>query len=223
MRTKEVDLNLKAMKNKEESSLFYVMKKNEEERQKFMESMRSGPKASEEYIKLVARMFKDGEDKIPQGSEDLLRRINDVGDIKEFLGFYFDKMGNAYNIKGRKLKYTFISNKETMMIDKQRFRVNTIIAQLFVPNPQNYDYVEHINEDPHDLRMDNLKWVLTPMRRSASGLDHYNTTMTKEKVLLVKKLLAEGKLRQWEIAKQVGCSSSRVTYIKQGVSYSDIK
>ena len=37
MRTKEVDLNLKAMKNKEESSLFYVMKKNEEERQKFME------------------------------------------------------------------------------------------------------------------------------------------------------------------------------------------
>jgi hypothetical protein len=223
MRTKEVDLNLKAMKNKEESSLFYVMKKNEEERQKFMESMRSSPKASEEYVKLVVRMFKDGADKIPKGSEGLLRRINNVGDIKEFLGFYFDKMGNAYNIKGRKLKYTFISNKETIMIDKQRFRVNTIIAQLFVPNPQNYDYVEHINGDPHDLRMDNLKWVLIPMRRSTSGLDHYNTTMTKEKVLLVKKLLAEGKLRQWEIAKQVGCSSSRVTYIKQGVSYSDIK
>jgi hypothetical protein len=222
MRTKKVDLNLNAMKNEEESSLFYVMKKNKEERQKFMESMRSGPKASEDYIKLVVRMFKDGEDKIPKGSEKLLRRITEVGDIKEFLGFYFDKMGNAYNIKGRKLKYTFISNKETIMIDKQRFRVNTIIAQLFVPNPQNYDYVEHINGDPHDLRMDNLKWVLTPMRRSASGLDHYNTTMTKEKVLLVKKLLAEGKLRQWEIAQQVGCSPSRVTYIKQGVSYSDI-
>ena len=222
MRTKKVDLNLNAMKNEEESSLFYVVKKNEEERQKFMESMRSGPKASEDYIKLVVRMFKDGEDKIPKGSEKLLRRITEVGDIKEFLGFYFDKMGNAYNIKGRKLKYTFISNKETIMIDKQRFRVNTIIAQLFVPNPQNYDYVEHINGDPHDLRMDNLKWVLTPMRRSASGLDHYNTTMTKEKVLLVKKLLAEGKLRQWEIAQQVGCSPSRVTYIKQGVSYSDI-
>ena len=222
MRTKEVDLNLNAMKNEEESSLFYVVKKNEEERQKFMESMRSGPKASEDYIKLVVRMFKDGEDKIPKGSEKLLRRITEVGDIKEFLGFYFDKMGNAYNIKGRKLKYTFISNKETIMIDKQRFRVNTIIAQLFVPNPQNYDYVEHINGDPHDLRMDNLKWVLTPMRKSASGLNHYNTTMTKEKVLLVKKLLAEGKLRQWEIAQQVGCSPSRVTYIKQGVSYSDI-
>jgi len=222
MRTKKVDLNLNAMKNEEESSLFYVMKKNKEERQKFMESMRSGPKASEDYIKLVVRMFKDGEDKIPKGSEKLLRRITEVGDIKEFLGFYFDKMGNAYNIKGRKLKYTFISNKETIMIDKQRFRVNTIIAQLFVPNPQNYDYVEHINGDPHDLRTDNLKWVLKPMKKSTSGLDHYNTTMTKEKVLLVKKLLAEGKLRQWEIAQQVGCSPSRVTYIKQGVSYSDI-
>ena len=46
MRTKKVDLNLNAMKNEEESSLFYVVKKNEEERQKFMESMRSGPKAS---------------------------------------------------------------------------------------------------------------------------------------------------------------------------------
>lgn len=222
MRTKKVDLNLNAMKNDEESSLFYVMKKNEEERQKFIKSMRYNPPVSQEAVKLVARMFKDGEDKIPKGSGDLLARINDVGDIKEFLGFYFDEMGNAYNIRGRKLKYTFISNKETIMIEKKRWTVAEIIARLFIFNPQNYSYVDHLNGDPHDLRRDNLKWGLKPMRKSTRGLDHYNTTMTKEKVLLVKKLLAEGKLRQWEIAQQVGCSSSRVTYIKQGVSYSDI-
>ena len=207
---KEVRLNLHAIKS-------------EEERQKFNEARRYNPPVSQEAIRLVERMFKDGEDKIPQGSRDLLRRINDVGDIKEFLGFYFDEMGNAYNIKGRKLKYTFISNKETLMIGKKRWRVAKIMAELFIPNPQNYSYVDPLNGDPHDLRKDNLKWVLTPMRKKASGLDHFNTTMTKEKVLLVKKLLAEGKLRQWEIAREVGCSSSRVTYIKQGVSYSDIK
>jgi len=41
-------------------------------------------------------------------------------------------------------------------------------------------------------------------------------------VLLTRKL-AEGKLRQGEIAKEAGCSESRITYIKKEVSYGDIK
>lgn len=142
---------------------------------------------------------------------------------KEFEGFFFDEQGNAYNKRGRKLKYTFISNKETMMIKKRRWRVNKIIAELFVDNPQNHPYVEHKNGDPHDLHKDNLEWVLKPRRKSLKGVDHFNARMNEDQVRLVRKLLAEGKLKQWEIALEVGCTQSRVTEIKQGKAYSDVK
>ena len=47
--------------------------------------------------------------------------------------------------------------------------------------------------------------------------------MSKDQVHLVRKLLAEGKLKQWEIALEVGCTQSRVTEIKQGKAYSDVE
>ena len=142
---------------------------------------------------------------------------------KEFEGFFFDEQGNAYNKRGRKLKYTFINNKETMMIGNKRYRVNEIIAKLFVPNPYDYNKVDHINGDPHDLHKDNLEWVLKPRRKSLKGVDHFNSRMSKNQVHLVRKLLAEGKLKQWEIALEVGCTQSRVTEIKQGKAYSDVE
>tara|TARA_S200000501_G_scaffold363037_1_gene393287 strand:- start:315 stop:488 length:174 start_codon:yes stop_codon:yes gene_type:complete len=40
---------------------------------------------------------------------------------------------------------------------------------------------------------------------------------------LVIELLAEGKLKQWEIANEVGCTQSRVTEIKQGKAYSHVE
>lgn len=84
---------------------------------------------------------------------------------KEFLGFYFDELGDALNMRGRKLKYPFISNKETIMIGNKRWRVAKIIAELFIPNPQNYSYADHLNGDPHDRRKDSLEWVLKPERK----------------------------------------------------------
>lgn len=83
--------------------------------------------------------------------------------LKEYKGFYVDEQCNIYNAKGHKLSpyigvdgYVHITRSENNK--KYRYRIHTIIANVFVPNPNGFKYVNHIDSNKLNNSPENLEW-----------------------------------------------------------------
>lgn len=61
-------------------------------------------------------------------------------------------------------------------------RTHLLLAKAFIPNPDNKGYVDHINTDINDFRLENLRWV------TAKENANNPTTLKKRKLLDKKKI-----------------------------------
>lgn len=92
-------------------------------------------------------------------------------DIKGFEGLYqVSNLGRVKNLNYRKSKKerVFAFNKNTdgylqVILTKEGikkgFRVHRLVAEAFIPNPNNYLEVNHIDENKENNNVLNLEWV----------------------------------------------------------------
>lgn len=61
--------------------------------------------------------------------------------------------------------------------DKKTIKVHRLVAQTFIPNPENKDEINHKNWIKTDNRVDNLEWCT----RSENQLHSYSTWLNKKR------------------------------------------
>ena len=90
--------------------------------------------------------------------------MEELYDIKDLTGYQITKTGKVWSTKskiflkqstcnGYKHIHTSVEKKQS------DFTVHRLVAETFIPNPENKPYVNHINNDKDNNCVENLEWV----------------------------------------------------------------
>lgn len=161
--------------------------------------------------------------------------ISSFGNIRSVTRMLYYNTGRKEILEGKILKqsmnygYCHIILRCSDGTNKYN-RIHRLVAQAFIPNPENKPYVNHINGVKHDNRVENLEWVTNSenvLHAVANklwipwnGERHWNSKITKETALKIKQELDKGDktvTQIYEDLKHLNVTQSIVYRIKSGV------
>jgi hypothetical protein len=142
------------------------------------------------------------------------------------MNYEITKDGKIYKDGKEKKQSNHSQGYKVVWIDGKNIRVHRLVAEKFIPNPNNLPYVNHVNGIKSDNRVENLEWV-TPQKNVehsvVTGLRIKNRKLTTE---LANQIRSEYRLEykdggptQKELANKYGVSRSAIKQIIQNKSY----
>lgn len=146
-------------------------------------------------------------------------------------GRIFSKQSNKF------LKITYDKNVKYNRIslindfgEKKKFLVHRLVAEAFIPNPENKPEVNHIDGDKTNNHVSNLEWVTRSENmqhafktglNSNIGINNSRSLLTEREVIEIYCKLLEGS-RGCDLAKEYNVSRPTISDIKARRNWQDI-
>lgn len=85
--------------------------------------------------------------------------VSSLGRVKSIGRVVFSDKRTPQYLKERILGAKTNQGYVQVTIDYKRIFIHRLVAQAFIPNPENKPYIDHINTIRNDNRVENLRWV----------------------------------------------------------------
>ena len=142
-------------------------------------------------------------------------------EIKGYEGIYtIDTDGNVYNMITNEKKKWWLNDKGYALVElhnngnRKRFRVHRLVAETYLPNPNNHKEVNHLDLDKCNNSVDNLEWC-----NGNQNIKHYYETTNRNYV--IEKVDSDGNVvdTYWSIveaAKSNKVSTGKIQHMVSG-------
>lgn len=156
--------------------------------------------------------------------------------IKNFSDYTIDKDGNVYSYKSNKYLKTRVDRGGYVTINIQddsgrnrTKRIHRLIAEAFIPNPDNKPEVNHIDTNKQNNSINNLEWVTSKENKTHAylndlypiGENHGNAVLKESIVITICEMLQEG-VRNKDISEKLGVHKDVISHIKLGDVWKEI-
>lgn len=105
-------------------------------------------------------------------------------------------------------------------------KIHRLVAEAFIPNPDNKPQVHHIDFDTTNNRVENLMWATHyenaqhSLGRYASGVRNGQSRFTTEDITFIKG--SRGKIGPYALAKKYGVCAWTIYHIWKGNTYKNV-
>lgn len=149
--------------------------------------------------------------------------VSSDGQIRKFDGSVMNQWPNHNG-------YMLVKLTSAKLGKRAECKVHRLVAEAFIPNPENKPFINHIDNDPANNQAANLEWCtqkenIAHARRQNRMKDDYwkgkkspNASLSDEQVREVRRLHAAG-ISQQAIADLVKTNKRTVQRILKGESY----
>lgn len=141
-------------------------------------------------------------------------------DILNYEGIYAaDESGNVWSYKSKKFLKPFKSNTGYLQVAlykdgiKKTYFLHRLIAETFLPNPENKSQVHHIDGDRTNSALSNLQWA-TPEENNNDEIHKVKCSVRSKKVYCVE--LDKTFDSMSAAALEIGISTSRISECCKG-------